>query len=102
MNLENKTVAELRKIAADNQVRFEQGTKKKDMINTLEHYMQKIQSQNDEETLFENEVGLQDGLGGTDHIDELYNPDAPSDYLRDIGANVPERDAWSGSLSNEW
>lgn len=78
MNLENKTVAELRKIAADNQVRFEQGTKKKDMINTLEHYMQKIQSQNDEETLFENEVGLQDGLGGTDHIDELYNPDAPS------------------------
>ena len=31
-----------------------------------------------------------------------YNPDAPSDYLRDIGANVPERDAWSGSLSNEW
>ena len=81
MNLENKTVAELRKIAADNQVRFEQGTKKKDMINTLEHYMQKIQSQNDEEALFEDEGGLrglQDGLGGTDHIDELHNPDVPS------------------------
>jgi hypothetical protein len=31
-----------------------------------------------------------------------HNPDAPSDYLKDIGADVPTADDYSGSLSNEW
>ena len=81
MNLEDKTVAELKKIAADNQIRLEQGIKKKDMVNILEVHMQEIQSQEQLEndaTLFEHEGELQDGLGGGDQMDELHDSDTPS------------------------
>ena len=77
MKLEDKTIAELRQIAKDNNIRLEQGIKKKDLISTLEVYMNKVETTegvdvfNDE--FFEEEG--QDGLVGSTGDDTIQIED---------------------------
>ena len=79
MNLNDKTVTELRKLAKDNNIRLEQGIKKQDLIDTLEVYMNKIVTQESvnadvfDDEFFEPEG--QDGLVGSTGGDEIQIED---------------------------
>ena len=61
MNLEDRTISELRKIAKDNQIRLEQGIKKKELIQLLEAYMKEntanVVEPVDEDALFDHDLG---------------------------------------------
>ena len=80
MNLEDKTVAELKKLARDNNIRLQQGIKKDELLKILEVYMNEIGQATEEvgeDILFEHDMGV-DGVGGGDQEDEVVEPDAPS------------------------
>ena len=80
MNLEDRTISELRKIAKDNQIRLEQGIKKKELIQILEAYMKEkttdVVEPVDEDVLFDHDLG-EDGVSGGDREDEIVESDVP-------------------------
>ncbi|HAE75081.1 MAG TPA: hypothetical protein DCG52_01680 [Alphaproteobacteria bacterium] len=79
MSLSDKTVTELRKLAKDNNIRLEQGIKKQDLIDTLEVYMKKVETQENVNTnVFDDEFFEpegQDGLVGSTGDDEIQIED---------------------------
>ena len=90
MNLEDKTVAELKKLARDNNIRLQQGIKKDELLKILEVYMNEIGQATEEvgeDILFEHDMGV-DGVGGGDQEDEVVEPDAPSFAAPDWNEHV--------------
>ena len=80
MKLENKTIAELRQIAKDNDIGVESGIKKKDLISTLEVYMNKVEMPESvdvfNDDFFEEETSTgQDGLVGSTGDDTIQIED---------------------------
>ena len=77
MNLNDKTVVELKKLAKTNNISLEQGIKKQDLIDTLEVYMNKIETPESvgvfDDEFFESEG--QDGLMGSAGDDAIQIED---------------------------
>jgi len=77
MNLNDKTVVELKKLAKNNNISLEQGIKKQDLIDTLEVYMNKIETPESvgvfDDEFFESEG--QDGLMGSAGDDAIQIED---------------------------
>ena len=61
MSLNDKTVAELIQIAKDNNIRFQRGVKKQEIIDTLEVHMRTQELNYLEEEFFDT-TGGQDGV----------------------------------------
>ena len=78
MSLSDKTVAELKQLAKDNNVRFQQGVKKQEMIDTLEVYMRRTEELNYLEEEFFDTTGGQDGLTGSDADDIIVEDNSPT------------------------
>ena len=76
MSLNDKTVAELIQIAKDNNIRFQRGVKKQEIIDTLEVHMRTQELNYLEEEFFEAANG-QDGLVGRDADDVVVEDDSP-------------------------
>ena len=76
MSLNDKTVAELIQIAKDNNIRFQRGVKKQEIIDTLEVHMRTQELNYLEEEFFETANG-QDGLVGSDADDVVVEDDSP-------------------------
>ena len=76
MSLNDKTVAELIQIAKDNNIRFQRGVKKQEIIDTLEVHMRTQELNYLEEEFFEAANG-QDGLVGSDADDVVVEDDSP-------------------------
>ena len=82
MNLSDKTVAELKQLAKDSNVNFQQGIKKQELIDILEANME---TQEDkelnflEEDLFETTATIgQDGVMGSDASDIIVEDNSPA------------------------
>ena len=77
MNLNDKTVVELKKLAKTNNISLEQGIKKQDLIDTLEVYMNKIETPESvgvfDDEFFESEG--QDGFMGSAGDDAIQIED---------------------------
>jgi hypothetical protein len=98
MSLNDKTVTELRQIAKDNDIRFQQGVKKQEMIDTLEIYMKTDETKELnflEEDFFESTTG-QDGMTGNEANDVVVEDDSPA-----IGSDEWHDYAMSHFKSNE-